>query len=92
MPANQGRQYGVPEKERWISLVGPTVTGTRGSKHPPSAQGGLAFGRCRFLVTHQGSDIMCGRFVLTKAPADVAALLDVGNMPDLRPRYNIAPT
>jgi putative SOS response-associated peptidase YedK len=35
---------------------------------------------------------MCGRFVLTKAPADVAEFFNLGNMPELKPRYNIAPT
>ena len=35
---------------------------------------------------------MCGRFTLT-APADViAAFFDLVSIPDLAPRYNIAPT
>lgn len=35
---------------------------------------------------------MCGRFTLTKSKAEVAAAFDLGNMPELAPRYNIAPT
>ncbi len=34
---------------------------------------------------------MCGRFTLTAPPAQIAELFDLGESPDLRPRYNVAP-
>jgi len=35
---------------------------------------------------------MCGRFILTVPERDLIDHFDVGGFPDLRPRYNIAPT
>jgi putative SOS response-associated peptidase YedK len=35
---------------------------------------------------------MCGRFTLTDPDADIAQQFDLPAMPDLEPRYNIAPT
>lgn len=35
---------------------------------------------------------MCGRFTLATSADEIADLFDVGDVPDLRPRYNIAPT
>jgi putative SOS response-associated peptidase YedK len=35
---------------------------------------------------------MCGRFSLTTAPEAMRALFDYENLPNLAPRYNIAPT
>lgn len=34
---------------------------------------------------------MCGRIVLSKSPAEVAAFFGLGDVPDLRPRFNIPP-
>ena len=34
---------------------------------------------------------MCGRFTLTSQPGQVASAFDLAEMPQLRPRYNIAP-
>jgi len=35
---------------------------------------------------------MCGRYTLSSPPADVAALFDLEEQPDLVQRYNVAPT
>ncbi len=35
---------------------------------------------------------MCGRFTLTDPDADLAVQFDLPQIPDLKPRYNIAPT
>jgi putative SOS response-associated peptidase YedK len=35
---------------------------------------------------------MCGRFHRILPVADVAAFFDLGGMPELGPRYNVAPT
>lgn len=35
---------------------------------------------------------MCGRFTLTAKTTDLAALFDLSDIPELTPRYNIAPT
>src|SRR5690242_10198570 len=35
---------------------------------------------------------MCGRFTLRAAPQDLAEYFDLAEMPDLVPRYNVAPT
>ncbi len=35
---------------------------------------------------------MCGRYSLTTAPEEMRALFDYENLPNLEPRYNIAPT
>src|SRR5207248_472685 len=37
-------------------------------------------------------DQMCGRFTLTAKPAAVAELLGLPSVPELFPRYNVAPT
>jgi len=34
---------------------------------------------------------VCGRFTLTAPPAQVAELFDLDDVPDLRPRFNVAP-
>jgi putative SOS response-associated peptidase YedK len=35
---------------------------------------------------------MCGRYTLSAPPKAIARLFDLGELPELRPRYNIAPT
>jgi putative SOS response-associated peptidase YedK len=35
---------------------------------------------------------MCGRFFLTTPPGPLATLFDLDDVPDLTPRYNVAPT
>ena len=35
---------------------------------------------------------MCGRFTLRTPAKDLAEILRLADIPDLRPRYNIAPT
>src|SRR5262245_16950083 len=35
---------------------------------------------------------MCGRFSLSSKPKAIAELLDLADVPELSPRYNIAPT
>ena len=35
---------------------------------------------------------MCGRFTLATSADEIADLFDVSDLPDLKPRYNIAPT
>jgi putative SOS response-associated peptidase YedK len=35
---------------------------------------------------------MCGRFTLRKPARELATFFDVAGIPDLSPRYNIAPT
>lgn len=35
---------------------------------------------------------MCGRFTLRTPAKEIATLFDLGEVPDLRPRYNIAPS
>jgi putative SOS response-associated peptidase YedK len=35
---------------------------------------------------------MCGRFTLRTPAKDIAEFFDLGDVPELRPRYNIAPT
>src|SRR6516162_7965543 len=35
---------------------------------------------------------MCGRFVITAPVPIIAELFDLGGMPELAPRYNVAPT
>jgi len=35
---------------------------------------------------------MCGRFTLTSSPDEIAAAFDLDEVPELSPRYNIAPT
>ena len=35
---------------------------------------------------------MCGCFALKAPPADIARQFDVGAVPEMAPRYNIAPT
>ncbi|NQU71902.1 MAG: SOS response-associated peptidase family protein, partial [Rhodospirillales bacterium] len=35
---------------------------------------------------------MCGRYSLTTAPEALRRLFNFDNMPNLAPRYNIAPT
>lgn len=35
---------------------------------------------------------MCGRFTLRTPAKEIASLFDLGDTPDLRPRYNIAPS
>jgi putative SOS response-associated peptidase YedK len=35
---------------------------------------------------------MCGRYTLDAPPADVRAYFSLAGLPDLRPRYNVAPT
>ena len=34
---------------------------------------------------------MCGRFTLTAPPSQIAELFDLDELPDLRPRFNVAP-
>jgi len=36
--------------------------------------------------------VMCGRFTLRSSPRAIATEFDLFDVPDLRPRYNIAPT
>jgi putative SOS response-associated peptidase YedK len=35
---------------------------------------------------------MCGRFTLRTPAKDIAEIFSLAEVPDLRPRYNIAPT
>ncbi len=35
---------------------------------------------------------MCGRYLLATAPADLARWFDLDTMPELQPRYNVAPS
>src|SRR6478735_3814754 len=35
---------------------------------------------------------MCGRFTLSTSPEDVARTFDLYQVPDLAPRYNVAPS
>ena len=35
---------------------------------------------------------MCGRFVLSSTPAEIADRFELEEMPEWSPRYNIAPT
>ena len=36
--------------------------------------------------------MMCGRFSITTAPEAMRAIFNYENMPNLEPRYNVAPT
>src|SRR5262245_48596224 len=35
---------------------------------------------------------MCGRYTLTSPPEDIRSLFSLVGLPELRPRYNVAPT